>query len=205
MQRVLGQSSIHGSVSTKRTPLALRLLLLNLAVFSLSSVAHAQGTAGSVVSADAGDVVGQLAKSAEVDDLKNMTLSDDFSDAPGTDLGLGWTLLRTLAVLGVVVALAYLTLNVGLRKLMGIESVGRRGKPIVKVLERTALDQKRSLFVVRAGDEVLLLGGSESNLSLLSKLDASVVESLQNTPDVAPAERVRLSPLLARLIRRKGP
>ena len=57
-------------------------------------------------------------------------------------------------VLGIVVALAYLTLNVGLRKLLGIRTTGG-ARGLVEVLERVPLDQKRVLFVVRAGDELL--------------------------------------------------
>jgi len=121
-------------------------------------------------------------------------------DAIDTEMGLGWTLLRTLVVLGIVVALAWLTLNVGLRKLLGIRPVSR-GAPLVTVLERVPLDQKRSLFVVRAANEVLLLGGGDAGLSLLSKLDAAEVERLRPaTPANSP---VQMSPLLMKLLGRK--
>jgi hypothetical protein len=36
------------------------------------------------------------------------------------DLDVGWALVRTVVVLGLVLALVYLTLNVGLRRLLGI-------------------------------------------------------------------------------------
>lgn len=115
-----------------------------------------------------------------------------------TELDLGWSLVRTFVVLGLVVALAWLSLNVGLRRLMGLGPVpGRRG--IVSVVERVPLDQKRTLYVVRAGDEVLLLGGSELSVNFLTKLDARVVESLT----AAPQAQVALSPLLQRLLGKK--
>lgn len=115
----------------------------------------------------------------------------------GADFDLGWSLVRTIVVLGVVVALAWLTLNVGLRKLMGIgPAAGRRG--IISVLERVPLDQKRTLYVVKAGDEVLLLGASDLSVNFLSKLDAKAVEEAAK-----PAGQVTLSPFLQKLLGKK--
>ena len=115
-------------------------------------------------------------------------------DSKGEDLNLGWTLARTALVLGIVVSLIYLTLNVGLRKLLGIKPATSHG--LVTVLERVTLDQKRALFVVRAGSEVLLLGGSDSNLELITKLDPAEVERLQSQP----AAPLTMSPLLQKLL-----
>ncbi len=133
-----------------------------------------------------------------------LSVAEEMSDASSAELSLGWTLLRTFTVLGIVVALAYLVLNVGLRKLMGIEGVVA-GKSIVRVLERTPLDQKRTLFVVKAANEVFLLGGSESNLQLLSKLDAAEVEQLRAAQaSETSALPAKLSPFLKRLLKKKG-
>lgn len=114
------------------------------------------------------------------------------------ELNLGWTLARTMIVLAMVVALAYLTLNVGLRRLLGIRSAV--GTSVVTVLERVSLDQKRSLFVVEAGGEVLLIGGGESTLTLLAKLDRAEVEKLKSATPPSP---VQLSPFLRKLLGRK--
>jgi flagellar biogenesis protein FliO len=117
----------------------------------------------------------------------------------GEELNLGWTLVRTVAVLGMVIMLVYLTLNVGLRKLLGIKPPV--GTAIVTVLERVALDQKRALFVVEAAGEVLLVGGSDHNLSLISKLDAAEVAKLRAAKPSQPA--VLSSPLLQKLLGRR--
>ncbi|MCU0701543.1 MAG: flagellar biosynthetic protein FliO, partial [Myxococcaceae bacterium] len=118
-------------------------------------------------------------------------------DLAAEDLNLGWALVRTIVVLGIVVALAWLTLNVGLRKLMGLgPAAGRRG--LVTVLERVPLDQKRSLYVIKAGDEVILLGSSELNLSFLTKLDPKVLAALEPAGG-AP----QMSPFLQKLLGRK--
>ncbi|MFZ5441658.1 MAG: FliO/MopB family protein [Myxococcota bacterium] len=115
------------------------------------------------------------------------------------ELNLGWTLFRTMLVLAIVVGLAWLTLNVGLRRLLGIKPVV--GTSLVTVLERVPLDQKRSLFVVEAAGEVLLVGGGDGALSLISKLDRAEVERLRAA---ASAQRsVQLSPFLQKLLGRK--
>lgn len=121
------------------------------------------------------------------------------SEASGLEeLNLGWMLARTLIVLTMVIALAWLTLNVGLRRLLGIRRMG--GTSMVTVLERVPLDQKRSLFVVEAGGEVLLLGGGEGNLSLIAKLDRAELEKVRAPSQPGSAQ---LSPFLKKLLGRK--
>ena len=117
------------------------------------------------------------------------------------DLDLGWTLVRTMVVLGMVVALMYLTLNVGLRKLLGVRAAPTAR--IISVLDRVALDQKRSVYVVEAAGEVFLLGGSEASLTLLGKLDALEVARLKGSSGNSTPPPVRLSPLLQKLLGRK--
>jgi flagellar biogenesis protein FliO len=121
-------------------------------------------------------------------------------DLGAPDLDLGWTLVRTMVALGMVVALVYLTLNVGLRKLLGIRQTP--AARIVTVLERVALDQKRALFVVEAAGEVFLIGGADTSLTLLSKLDPIEVTRLKGATGAAPMS-LRLSPLLQKLLGRK--
>ncbi len=113
------------------------------------------------------------------------------------DFDLGWTLFRTFMVLVCVVGLAWLTLNVGLRRLLGIKSAV--GTSLVTVLERVPLDQKRTLFVVEAAGEVLLIGGGDGALSLLSRLPREEVDRLRT------AAPVQVSPFLQKLLGRKTP
>ncbi|MBU8894997.1 flagellar biosynthetic protein FliO [Corallococcus sp. M34] len=116
---------------------------------------------------------------------------------------LAWTLVRTLAVLGAVVASIYLTLNVGLRRLMGLQGVPMGRPSVISVLERVPLDQRRTLFVVKAADEYLLVGGGggESGLQLLSKLDREAVERIR--AERPPSNVVSLSPFLQKLLSRR--
>jgi flagellar protein FliO/FliZ len=122
-------------------------------------------------------------------------------DLAKEELNLGWTLVRTLLVLAIVVGLAWLTLNVGLRRLLGIRAAS--GTSMVSVLERVMLDQKRTLFVVEAAGEVMLIGGGDSHLSLIAKLDSAEVARLK--AEAAPNGTVQLSPFLKKLLGRKSP
>lgn len=114
------------------------------------------------------------------------------------DMSLGWVLFRTLVVLGLVVASAYLILNLGLRRLLGVKAVG--GPVVINVLERVPLDTKRALFVVKAAGEYLLIGGADASLNLIAKLDTAEVEKLRAD---AKASSLTLSPLLEKLLSKK--
>ena len=118
------------------------------------------------------------------------------------DLSVGWTLVRTLVVLGIVVMLIYLSLNFGLRKMMGLKSPMAAGGSVVSVLERIPLDQRRVLFVVKAANEYLLLGGTDTSLELVGKLDGTEVEKLRTVPTSSTA--LTLSPLLTKLLGRRA-
>lgn len=115
---------------------------------------------------------------------------------------MGWMLLRTLLVLGAVVASIYLTLNVGLRRLMGLQGASPGRQMVVSVVERLPLDPKRQLFVVKAADEYLLVGGGESGLQLLSKLDTEAVERIR--AQRPQTNVVPLSPFLQKLLSRRS-
>ena len=123
---------------------------------------------------------------------------DDVRNA--ADESMGFLLFRTLIVLGMVVMMAYVSLNWGLRKFLGIKPAAGGGGAIVSVVERVALDQRHSMFVVKAAGEYLLVGGADGTLALISKLDTAAVEKVQ-AEKPAP---LQLSPLLQKLLSRKG-
>jgi flagellar biogenesis protein FliO len=115
--------------------------------------------------------------------------------------GLGWEAFQMFIVLGIVILLIYLTLNVGLRRMMGLRSP-TGGHSLVHVLERIPLDQKKMMFVVKAGAEYLLVGGAEGALSLICKLDPAEVERLEREHKAAPV--VAVPPFLQKLLTRRG-
>ena len=125
-------------------------------------------------------------------------------DSGGSDEntgGLLWTLARTFLVLTLVIVLVYVTLNFGLRRLMGLRGLGGGQRSAVVVLERIALDPKRTLFVLKAGKEFLLVAAGEAGMSLLTKLDPEEMALLRPDP---PSDQPPQSPFLQRLLSRRG-
>jgi len=113
--------------------------------------------------------------------------------------GMGAVLARTALVLALIVALIYLTLNVGLRRLMGVRALPAGRKPVVTVLERVPLSQKHSLFVVQAAGDYLLLGSGESGVSLVSRLNADAMEQ------PLPKSESSTTPFLEKLLSKREP
>jgi len=138
-------------------------------------------------------------------DSPDSELPDPFAPQPPAgeeQESMAWTLVRTLFLLGAVLAFIYLTLNVGLRRLMGLQGAGVGRQSLVTVLERVPLDQRRTLFVLKAADEYLLVGGGEGGLQLLSKLDTQAVERIR--AEAPRPSAIPLSPFLQKLLSRRS-
>ncbi|MCB9601338.1 MAG: flagellar biosynthetic protein FliO [Sandaracinus sp.] len=104
--------------------------------------------------------------------------------------GYGAALLQTLVSLLAVCLLAWLLLRWGARRGFATGARGRR----VKVIERVALDPRRTLYVVEVGGKVLLLGaGDGASPTLLSELDP------KDFPAEPTAPKVRFAQTLAKL------
>jgi flagellar biosynthetic protein FliO len=86
--------------------------------------------------------------------------------------GLIWTFVQTIFALGVVCLLAYLILRVVLPRL----SITGAGRSMVRVVDRTPVDQRRSLLVIEVTGRWLLVGVSEAGLQLISELDPQLAE-----------------------------
>lgn len=102
------------------------------------------------------------------DDLKSESGAAEWGEA-GPSESLVGAILRMLLVLALVLALAYLTLNFGLRRLMRLAPPE---KGLVRVHERVPLEAKKSVYLVEAAGEYLLLGVGEGEVSLLARLEA---------------------------------
>jgi flagellar biosynthetic protein FliO len=92
-----------------------------------------------------------------------------------------WMFVQTILALGFVCVLAYVVLRVVLPRLQ----VGARSQSMVKVIDRTPLDQRRSLFVVEVTGRWLLLGSSEGGVELITELDADKAEQEAETMSAA--------------------
>ncbi len=81
----------------------------------------------------------------------------------------GWMILRMMAVLAGVCGLAYVMLRWGVRRFVpGDPTRSKR----LEVVDRLGVAPKQSLLVVRAADQVWLIGSSEAGLQMLGGLDA---------------------------------
>ena len=80
----------------------------------------------------------------------------------------GWMLLRMLAVLAAVCALAYAMLRWGVRRLSPLNP-NRSSR--MEIVDRLPIAPKQSLLVVRTGDQIWLVGSSEAGLQMLGSLD----------------------------------
>jgi flagellar protein FliO/FliZ len=108
-------------------------------------------------------------------------------------------LLKMVLMLGVVVALAYLTLSKGLGKLVERQSLGKR----VKVVERVALDQKRSLYLVDVDGKQMLLGASDGGVVLIKDVDARTAAAVATGTAAAPG--LGFAATLRRVVTRAPP
>jgi len=83
-----------------------------------------------------------------------------------------WMFVQTVLALGFVCLLAYVVLRVVLPRL----NVATSSRSMVRVVDRTALDQRRSLFVIEVTGRWLLIAASEGGVELISELDPDKAE-----------------------------
>lgn len=100
--------------------------------------------------------------------------------------GYGLALVQTLLALAAVCVLAWVVLRWSARRGLGT------GRGRVRVIERTPLDGRRSLYLVEVGERVLLIGAGDGGApSVLAELDPAELPP-------APAPPPSLPDLLAR-------
>lgn len=114
---------------------------------------------------------------------------------PPTGGGFFWALLQTLLALGIVCAVAYVTLRVVLPKLGGIGL--RRPTGLMHIVDVLPLEPRRTLYVLEVNGKYLLVGVSEAGLQVLETLDATAVAQ-----QLAAREAAQPPPLLAQTIGR---
>jgi len=172
------------------------LVLLFVGVLA-AQPAFAQADAGAAIvaaDADAEDDVAPgdagVADAAVVERTVPMTpMPPEYLDGeptgPITTMGdVIVTFLKAMAALGAVLALAWLTLGKGIPKLVEKAQAGKR----VKVVERIALDARRSLFLVDIDGRLVVLGGGDI-VKLADLSDARpgrFAEVLSSTPPATP-------------------
>jgi flagellar protein FliO/FliZ len=124
---------------------------------------------------------------------------------PDLGEGFGWAAFKTLLVLVLIIALAYLTLNVGLRRLMGVAAMPMPGRSLLRVVDRLLLGQRQAVIVLKVAGEYWLVGtGPDGPVSFLGKLDtASVEQTLQQNKTTPPTSGGAGGTFLEKLLARK--
>ena len=107
--------------------------------------------------------------------------------------------LRLLVAFPLVIILAYYGLRYVLKNFGPALSMGRR----VQVVERTALNARTFLYVIRVGNSYLLVCSSPSGVSLLKDLGENWEESFPVELQEQTAGERTFSELLARIKDRK--
>jgi flagellar biosynthetic protein FliO len=115
-----------------------------------------------------------------------------------SDPGMGdfiWSFVRSMLMLGVVLALVYLVLHKGLGKLVQKTQSGRR----MKVVDRLGLDQRRALYLVEVDGEQMLLAATDGGVSRVDREPppAPAPEPKRFTTDGLAPERPPLTGVLA--------
>lgn len=118
---------------------------------------------------------------------------------PPPDTSSLWlSLVKMVFTLGAVCLLAYLLLGKLLPKLLRIEPPVAQRR-IMQVIDRLPIDQRRSILVLRIGDQYFLVGASEGGIHLISKLDADEIVATLAAQDVEKAPSLgKLASLLSR-------
>lgn len=112
------------------------------------------------------------------------------------------TYLRLLVALPLVLLLAYYGLRYLLKSFGPAFQMGRR----VQVVERTALNARTFLYVIRVGNSYLLVSSSPSGVNLLKDLGDNWEEEypLELAGQTAGEESLTFAGLLSRIKERKN-
>jgi flagellar biogenesis protein FliO len=150
---------------------------LVVALFCAAGAAFADVDAGAVVDGDVvdGEVVADAdaaaAGAAAAPAVPAIPVPDEEPGLGPTSTGeMLLPFAKTMLMLGVVLVIVWLTLSKGMGKLVEKAQAGKR----VKVIERIALDARRSLFLVDVdGKQILLASGDVVQIASVDAKGAS--------------------------------
>ena len=94
----------------------------------------------------------------------------------GNSLTFLWMLVQTIFALALVCGLAYVIFRVILPKLGANFGAGDN---MVRVVDRIALDARKSLYVIEVAGKWMLVASSESGVQLICELDAAEAKSAE--------------------------
>jgi|GEM_PF-1981216 len=196
-----------------------RLALLALVATSVSTWAQAEAAPSAAETASDGKDGPQPAYPSVAEQIAQMkaenaatTTSSSSTDTPNTNAtappptelpppdsvlpesGFGDIIgpfFKSMFMLIVVLAIAYLSLHKGLGKLMQRTQDGKR----MKIVERVSLDQRRTLFLVNIDGREMLIGGGEGGVQMLKDLSEPTTPPTFSLDDTAPDGAGKLPPV----------
>ena len=103
----------------------------------------------------------------------------------------------------VVCGLIYLTFRVILPKISGFQFA----TTVIRIVEKTPIDAKKSLCVIEVGGSWMLIGTSENNLNLIREFNESEIAEIERK--IAQRSQNQLKPgkfadKLAEVLKKKG-
>jgi flagellar biogenesis protein FliO len=101
--------------------------------------------------------------------------------------------LKVIAILGVVIVFAFIALRFWLPKFTGIRAT--TNGPI-HVVWRLALEPRKTLYIVRAGSDYVLLASSDAGVQLLTPLDAAKTDAALQEASIRPTAAFEFASLL---------
>ena len=109
--------------------------------------------------------------------------------------------LKVIAILAGVVVFAFFALRFWLPKLTGIH--GTPSGPM-NVVSRLALEPRKTLYIVRAASDYVLLAASDAGVQFLTSLDPGTLEATLRESPVKPVAGSGFASLLQRRGARPG-
>lgn len=117
----------------------------------------------------------------------------------GSVTGQALELVRVLFILAAVVLLAYVAVRHWLPRVTGLRNL--EAGPI-QILARTPLEPKKSLYLLKVGSEILLVGTSENQLHFLKALDPETARPfLDSVPATAEPDAKKFQDVIQGLKR----
>lgn len=101
--------------------------------------------------------------------------------------------LKVIAILAGVILFAFIALRFWLPKLTGIQ--GPTNGPM-QIVWRLTLEPGKTLYIVRAGSEYVMLAASDSGVQFLRSLDAAAVEESLQELSVKPKAALEFANIL---------
>ena len=111
---------------------------------------------------------------AEGDDLDTQ-ITEQGQDELGT--GMVRMIVSLLAILSLIAAGVFV-----LKKITPYRGLMSGGERHIAVLSKTPLGQRRAIYLVRIANEILVVGLTNANISLLTKMDADEYYGEQGAP-----------------------